>query len=114
MKTRRPKLASIYARGRTYRIKYYKSGLSFRESSHSDSYDEAERLLKQRNGEIVTGKFAGLGPERVRMADLFDDLLVDYRINRRNSIVQLTSRLKKHLIPAFGQLRAADFTTHDV
>lgn len=114
MKKRRPKLGSIYVRGRIYWIKYHKNGRSFRESSHSESYDEAERLLKLRNGEIVTGRFAGLGPERVRMADLFEDLVDDYRINRRNSIGQLKSRLKKHLLPTFGQMRAADFTTHDV
>jgi integrase len=48
------------------------------------------------------------------MSVLFQDLVDDYRINRRNSIVQLESRLKKHLLPAFGHLRAADFTTHIV
>lgn len=95
-----------------YWIKYYRHGRSFRESSRSDSYAEAEQLLKRRNGEIVTGKFAGLTPERIRMADLFQDLLDDYRINRRRSLSELESRLTNHLLPFFGSLRAADFTTH--
>ena len=73
---------------------------------------KAERLLKRRQGEIVMGKFAGLGPERIRMSDLFEDLKEDYRVNRRNSLAQLESRLRNHLLPAFGETRAADFTTH--
>jgi hypothetical protein len=66
---------------------------------HSDNFEDAERLLKKRQGEVVTGKFAGLALERIRMADLFDDVVEDYRINSRNSIAHLQSRLKNHLRP---------------
>jgi integrase len=112
MRKGKPKLGSIYLRGHIYWVKYYRDGQPFRESSRSERYAEAERLLKLRNGEIVTGKFCGLGPERIRMMDLFNDVMEDYRLNRRSSIVQLESRLKTHLVPAFGETRAADFTTH--
>jgi transposase-like protein len=77
---RRPRFGSIYRRRKRHPdgtmqtlsnwwIKYSRDGQIFRESSESDNYDEAERLLKRRLGEIVTGKFAGLTPERVRAAD---------------------------------------------
>jgi hypothetical protein len=67
---RKPKLGSIYQRRKkqpdgsiitlsTWWIKYYRSGRPVRESSHSDNFAEAARLLKRRQGEIVTGKFAG-------------------------------------------------------
>jgi integrase len=112
MRTRKPKLGSIYQRGTIYWIKYYRNGQPFRESSRSDSYEEAERLLKLRNGEIVTGKFTGLTPERIRLSDLFDDLVEDYRINKRASLPQMESRLKNHLRPVLGAVRVADFTTH--
>jgi integrase len=111
MKKRQPKNGSVYQRGQIYWIKYYRNGQPFRESSQSESYQEAERLLKKRQGEIVTGKFAGLSVERIRMSELFDDVVEDYRVNRRKSLVQLESRLKNHVRPAFEQIRASEFST---
>ncbi len=109
--TRRPKSGSIFLRGFLWWIKYYRNGRCFRESSRSERPEDAEHLLKRRQGEIVTGRFAGLGVERIRMAELFDDVIADYRINARRSLVQVQSRLKRHLLPAFGELRAAAFST---
>lgn len=110
----RIRFGSVYRRGRVWWIKYSRNGRIFRESTHTEDHQEAERFLKRRLGEIVTGRFAGLGPERVRMADLFQDVVEDYRINGRKSLAQLQSRLKLHLLPAFGELRAADFSTDHV
>src|ERR1017187_8705419 len=103
MSARKPKLGSIYERGGVWWIKFYRSGQPIRESSRSDSYHEAERLLKRRQGEIVTGKFSGLTIERIRMSALFDDLVEEYVQNRRASLVQLKSRLNLHLRPAFDE-----------
>ena len=79
-----------------------------------EKYSDAERLLKRRLGEIVSGKFAGLGPERVRMTELFDDVVEDYRDCERRSVDDLSSRLRIHLVPFFGEVRAADFTSQHV
>src|SRR2546426_7368364 len=117
---RRPKFGSIYQRKKKlpdgtvkilsiWWIKYRKSGQVFRESSGSEKPADAERLLKKRLGDIVTGKFVGLGPERIRMAELFDDVAEDYREGERHTLEDLNSRLKNHLIPFFGEIRAADF-----
>jgi len=114
MSPRKPKLGSIYQRGGVWWIKYYRNGRPYRESSGSEVYGDAERLLKRRMGEIVTGKFAGLAVERIRMQSLFDDLLEDYRVNQRASIIQLRSRLKLHLVPAFGAIRVSEFSTNHV
>jgi integrase len=122
---RRPKLGSIYQRKKKqpdgsvitlapWWIKYYRNGQPFRESSHSEDYAEAERLLKRRQGEIVTGNFAGLGPERIRMADLFNEVVEDYKIQGRATVYNATIQLNKHLMPAFGKVRAAEFTTSHV
>jgi len=102
----RAKLGSIYRRTKKHPdgtvttlpvwwIKYYRNGQAFRESSHSEDHSEAERLLKRRQGEIVTGKFTGLGVERIRVSELLDDVVQDYQLNRRKSLAQLASRLKK-------------------
>lgn len=114
MKKRKPRTGSVYPRGGKYWIKYYRRGQPFRESSHSDSYEDAELLLKRRQGEVVTGKFAGLAVERIRMAELFNDVVDDYKTNGRRSLTQLESRLKNHLRPAFGEIRAAEFSTGDI
>src|SRR5712691_11906220 len=114
MKKRKPRTGSIYARGATYWIKYYRRGQPFRESSHSDSYEEAERLLKRRQGEVVTGRFAGLEPERIRLKQLFAEVLDDYRLNERSSTGHVERRLKLHLLPKFGEIRAAEFGTSHV
>ena len=107
MASSKPKLGSIYERDQTYRIKYSVKGQSFRESSDSRNAADAERLLKRRVGEIGLGKFSGLAHERVTMGELFDDLIDDYKINRRKMLPHLLSRLKLHLSPPFASLRVS-------
>jgi integrase len=111
---RKPKLGSIYQRGGVWWLKYHRNGKPYRESSGSALYADAERLLKRRMGEVVSGKFAGLAIERIRMQDLFDDLVEEYRVNQRSSIVHLRSRLRLHLVPAFGAVRATELSTTHV
>jgi integrase len=111
---RKPRLGSIYLRGRTYWLKYYRKGRVFRESSGSNNYADAERLLKLRQGEIVRGKFSGLAVERITVGQLFIDVETDYVENGRKSLSQLQSRLRNHLMPAFEDVRAAEFGTDDL
>jgi integrase len=95
-------------------IKFHRCGQAFRESSDSENYGDAERLLKRRLGEVATGRFAGLGPERIRFRELAEEVLSDYRDNDRSSVGHVERRLKLHLLPAFGEIRAADFSTAHV
>src|ERR1035438_4913304 len=122
---RKPKLGSIYQRRKklpdgstitlpTLWIKYYRSGQPFRESSHSDRCEDAERLLKRRQGEIVTGKFSGLGPERIRVSALLALVVADYEENGTKSAADVKWRLEKHLRRAFGDVRAADFGSQQI
>ncbi len=108
---RKPKLGSIYQRGGVWWVKYHRDGKSYRESSQSKAYTAAEGLLKRRLGEMVTGKFAGLAPERIRVRELLEDVLTDYKDNGRHTADQVSRRLKLQLVPAFGNIRAADFGT---
>jgi integrase len=114
MKTRTPRLGSIYPRGSILWIKYYRHGRPFRESSNSGSYAEAERLLKLRQGEIVTGKFAGLAPERIRVSSLIDLVIEDYTDNHRRSTTDAKLRAERHLRPRLGEIRAADFGSQQI
>src|ERR1051325_4756662 len=106
---RKPKHGTIYQRGKIWGIKYYKEGAPFYESSKSTRYADADRRLRKRQGEIVTGRFKGLAPERIRLNELFDDVVADYKENGKRSLADVVQRLKSHIRPALGELRAAEF-----
>ncbi len=118
----KPKFGSLYQRKKKladgtvktlpiWWLKYRRNGQVFRESSESTDRQDAERLLKRRLGEIATGKFGGLGPERIRFAELAAEVIEDYRVNGKSSIKDVKSRLRLHLLPSFGHMRAADIST---
>ena len=107
--SRRTKSGSIYKRGRVWWIKFYHRHKPLYESSHSQDPEDAERLLKRRQGEIATGKFSGFGPERIRVVELFEDLEQEYKTHQRKSLKQLKPRVA-HLRP-LAELRVADLTT---
>jgi integrase len=67
--------------------------------------------LKIRLAEITSGTFAGPQVERVRIDDLADDFLRDYRINGKKSLDDVEARWKLHLKPFFGFLRAVEVTS---
>jgi integrase len=122
MGDRKPRFGSIYQRKKKlpdgtvvtlprFWIQYCKDGRVFRESAKTESYAAAERLLKRRQGELVTGKFAGLEPERVLVSQLLEDVLDDFRANARKSFASVEGGIRLHLSPAFGHIRVAAFNT---
>lgn len=98
-----------YSRFHAYRLGRRRP---IRESSHSTDREVAERLLKRRMGEIATGEFTGVAPERVRLQELFADVKRDYVLHERHSLTQLLSRFK-HL-GTLAQFRAADLTSQHI
>ncbi len=107
-------MGTIYRRGSTYWVKYYRNGRPFRESSRSKNISDAKGLLRKREGEIGAGHFSGPKTERVRFEELAEDFLNDYRANNRKSLVSAKRRIDLHLAPFFGGLRAVDITTDRV
>ena len=86
-------MRSIYKRGQTYWLKYYRNGKPYYESSKSSKETEAKKLLKKREGEISDGKLPGIYFDRVRFDELAEDLLRDYKINQKKSLVRVTGAL---------------------
>jgi integrase len=111
---RKPKAGSVYQRNNVWWIKYYSKGQPVYESSHSVRAEDAERLLRKRLGEIATGAYRGIAVERTTLDELFNLVVADYRENGKRSIDDVLSRLKLHLRPKLGKLRAADFGSADV
>lgn len=115
-------LGSIYKRGNTYWVKYYKDTLDpmtkevrkkmYRESTHSDREVDALKLLKNRIGQMASANFVGPRGDKVNINQLFARLLREYESNNRKSLNSIKHHLK-HLDPFFGSIRA-HYLTSDV
>ena len=103
-------MGMIYKRGKTYWIKYYRSGKPYRESTRSKKEADAKRLLKKREGEISQGKLPGIYFDRVRFDELAEDLFRDYRINGKKSLRRAKESVN-HLKEVFEGVRVTDITT---
>lgn len=106
-------MGTIYTRGKTYWIKYYRNGKPYFESSRSQKESDAKRLLRLREGQISEGKFPGLKVEKIRFDELAEDLLNDYKMNGKKSLAR-TQRSVDHLKRIFEGMRAVDITTDQI
>ena len=109
-------MGSIYKQkgSQNFYIKYYRNGRAFRESSGSPKEGVAKRLLRLREGDIERGIPITPKVGRLRFEEAAEDLLIDYRVNGRRSLVVAERRIRKHLTPFFGGRRMVAITTADV
>lgn len=100
-------MGTIYRQaGRSnWMIKFYRNGRAIYESSSSDDHEEAERILKIREGDIAKG--APISGRRLKFKEAVDDVVNDYKVNGRKSLGHLERRLDLHLLPFFGRRRLA-------
>jgi integrase len=103
-------MGSIYKRGNTYWIKYYKNGKSYRESTGSDKKMVAQKKLARREGEIAEGKMPGVQFEKVTFEELAENFLQDYRINQKKSLIR-AERSVNHLKDSFEGDKVVNITT---
>ncbi len=108
----RKKNGEMY-QGKIYWIKYYRNGRPYTESSHSKFITRAERLLKKREGEIVKGEMPGIVFDKVRFDELAEDLLTDYKVNQKKTLVK-AERSVKYLKRYLKGYRATEITTAKV
>jgi integrase len=97
-----------------YWIKYYRNGRPMSESTESEKESDAKRLLRLREGDIERGVAITPRVGRVRVEELIQDLITEYRTNGRRSLNEVERRCRKHLLPFFGGRRASSVTTADV
>ena len=107
-------MGTIYKRGRIWWIAYYRNNQQLCESTHSTDVVEARRQLRIREGKISEGIPITRRTGQVRIAEILDSVLTDYRLNGRRSTQDAEIRVRLHLAPAIGGRRASDFTTADV
>lgn len=109
----RQKGGSIYRlpKCKTWTIQYYRNHKCVKESTGETNYRIARQLLTRRLHEIGTGTYAGPKMERIRVEELAELLMRDYRINQRKSLEDVEERWELHLKPFFGELRAMDVSS---
>src|SRR5260370_30411679 len=81
-KTKQPDGSRIEA-GRWW-IEYYANGKQIRESSKSIRYNDGLALLKKRQVELASGTFNVRSAERIIVAELLDDLKLDFEVNGKS------------------------------
>jgi|WetSurMetagenome_2_1015567.scaffolds.fasta_scaffold00348_22 integrase len=91
-------------------IKYYRNGKPFYESSKSEKETDAKKLLKLREGEIQAGTFSGLQVKRITISELLDDVVNDYKVNKKRSLDRLELSVK-HILGYFDGCKAADISS---
>ena len=103
----------LYLRGRIWWMKYYDAGVPYRESTKREQRTAAAKVLLQRLAAIDTGTFAVQNRQtKIKISRLLDDLLLDYKINRPNSLKDFAEPIvRAHLRPHFGELPARALTT---
>jgi integrase len=103
---------AIHKRGPIWWIQYFVHGLPMRESSGSGVKVDAENLLKQRLGEVATGRW--VGPDNATIADLCELVLADYRLRKLSDEKHAQWRYESNVKPLIGCLLAARFGTAQV
>src|SRR5262245_36600649 len=87
---------SIFSRGGSVWIKWYRDGEPIRESvarvlgkrPEDVTERDAQTLLNKRLGAVATGQPVILRADRVRVGELLDDLLTEYRVTGRRSLAR--------------------------
>lgn len=107
-------MGELRKRGKIWWIRYYRNGKRYEESSGSTKEGEARSLLRRREGDIERGVAVNPKVGRMRFEEAVEDVLNDYRINRKRSLDDIERRIAKHLAPYFSQRRMAAITTADI
>jgi integrase len=94
------------AKTAAWHLKYYVKGKVVQVPSGTDNYDEALAMLRKRMADASTLDNYSDQPERVRMDQLFDLLVDDYKFKERKSTCDTGLRIDRHLRPFFGAMKA--------
>lgn len=95
---------TVYLRGRTWWIQWWRDGQRFAESTGQSDRDEALVQLAQKARRSASGSVDAA----------LDALMDDYRMHARASTAIVDLRIKAHLRPALGHIQASRLTARDI
>src|SRR5438552_15893204 len=108
VKARRAKgTGGLYTRKGIYYISYVVNGEKKEESTGTTNYIEAERLLQRKLIGIEDGQW--IGSAKVKVGDLLDDLLTDYKVRGLASLKTTRCHMPR-LRNFFGHVKAIAVT----
>lgn len=107
-------MGEIRKRGDVYWVRFYRDGRRIEESSGSSKWKDASDLLKDREGAIAKGVRISARSLRFSFDDAVRDVVIDYQVNERRSVVNLDVRVRLHLLPYFGGKRLSAIRVGDV
>jgi integrase len=107
-------MGELRQRGRIWWIRYYRDGQRQEESARTTKYEEARRLLQQREGDVAKGAAVSPAIGRLRFEEAAKDLLNDYTTRGRRSVAHVQRRITLALEPWFRGRRMARITKADV
>ena len=109
-------MGSVYSRKRSpyLWIKYHQNGRPVRESTGTKNETIARRMLRAREGDVERGIPIDPKVGRITFDEAAEDMLNDYKANRKRTFVDAKRRIKKHLAPFFGNRRMITITTTEL
>ena len=107
-------MGQLRKRGDIWWIRYYRDGRRYEESARTDEWEKARDLLRTREGAIAGGAAITAKVGQVKFEDAAKDLITDYTVNGKRTVVDLTRRLDERLTPWFRGRRLGTITTADV
>ena len=94
--------------------KYHQHGRPVRESTGTKNETVARRMLRAREGDVERGIPIDPKVGRVTFHEAAEDMLNDYKANRKRTYVDAKRRIDKHLAPFFGNKRLSSITASDI
>lgn len=107
-------MGELKRRGRIWWVRYYRDGRRYEESSGSEKEGDARRLLRLREGDVERGLPVTPKIARLRFEEAAQDLVNDYKANRRKTLRDTQRRIEQHLAKFFAGRRMSSITTSDV
>ena len=95
-------------RGRLWWVGYYANGEQQWESTHSTDEKDADALLDLRYREIKAGTYQRALPAQVKVGEILDMVVDDYRANQKNA-AWAEALINKHLRPDFSTMPLSKF-----
>ena len=105
-------MGTIFRRGQSYQVQYYRNGQKIRETVKTRDRKQAERVLKQREGDVARGLLPALQGDRLTFEDMAKEFLRDYEINGRSVGKARTSVAR--LAQVLSGWRVVNITTDQV
>jgi len=101
-------------RTKVFYLRFFVHGKRITLPAETEDYDEAVDTLRQKTANVSRQAQYSEHSERVRMDQLFDLVLENYRLQERRSTYDVERKIESRLRPYFGRMKAQDVTSQAI